>query len=258
METNQNTKDEVEIDLGALLRELWSKALIIILTAMVVALAAMLVSKTMMTSTYTSTTKLYVLARNDSDTVTSGDLQAGALLTTDYAEIIRSRQVTESVIAQLGLTNGAGQMMRHEELLGKLSVSTPSDSRVINISVQDDDPYEACDIANAIRDTAAEHIQNVMDIQTVSVVENANIPLSPDGPNTMRNGIMGGVLGAVIAAVIVIIIYMTNDTIRTSDDIERYLGLSTLGTIPLAAGEKKSARVRKNGKQMKNRGGKKR
>ena len=69
---------------------------------------------------------------------------------------------------------------------------------------------------------------------------------------------MGGVLGAVIAAVIVIIIYMTNDTIRTSDDIERYLGLSTLGTIPLAAGEKKSARVRKNGKQMKNRGGKKR
>ena len=143
METNQNTTDEIEIDLGEIFRELWSKTLIIIFSAMAVALLAILVSRTVITPEYVSTTKLYVLARNDSDTVTSGDLQAGALLTTDYGEIIQSRQVTETVIARLNLTDNSGSMLRHEDLLGKISVSTPSDSRVINISVTDDDPYEA-------------------------------------------------------------------------------------------------------------------
>ena len=257
METNQRTNEEMEIDLGAVFRELWSKALVIILAAAAAALAAVLISKTMITPVYTSTTKLYVLARNDSDTVTSGDLQAGALLTTDYAEIIRSRQVTESVIAELGLTDSSGNMLRHEALLGKLSVSTPADSRVINITVQDSDPYAACDIANAIRDAAAEHIQNVMDIQTVSVVESANIPLSPDGQSTKRNAVMGGLLGAAAAIGVILIIYITNDTIRSGEDVERYLGLSTLGTIPLTDGEKKSARHGRSGKQMKKQGGKK-
>ncbi len=255
METNQNTTDEMEIDLGEIFRELWSKALIIIFSALAVALLAILISKTFLTPEYVSTTKLYVLAKNDSDTLTSGDLQAGALLTTDYEEIIQSRQVTETVIARLNLKDNSGEMLRHEELLEKISVSTPSDSRVINISVTDDDPYEACDIANAVRDAASDHIQNVMDTQTVSVVENANIPLSPDSPSTMKNGVIGGLIGAVAAIVIILIIYLTNDTIRTGEDIEKYLGLSTLGTIPLATGEKKSAKVR-NRKQMKKQEGK--
>lgn len=254
METNQNTTDEIEIDLGEIFRELWSKTLIIIFSAMAVALLAILVSRTVITPEYVSTTKLYVLARNDSDTVTSGDLQAGALLTTDYGEIIQSRQVTETVIARLNLTDNSGSMLRHEDLLGKISVSTPSDSRVINISVTDDDPYEACDIANAVRDAASDHIQNVMDIQTVSVVENANIPLGPSSPNTMKNGVIGGLIGAVAAIAVILIVYITNDTIRTSEDVERYLGLSILGSIPLAAGEKKSAKVRSRNQVRKQEG----
>ena len=72
----------------------------------------------------------------------------------------------------------------------------------------------------------------------------------------MRNGVMGGLLGAAAAIIVILVIYMTNDTIRTSDDIERYLGLSTLGTIPLGAGEKKSPRAGRTGRQKKSQGGK--
>ena len=249
METNQNMNDEQTIDLGELFRELLNKALIIILAAVIGGLAGMFISKTLITPEYTSTAKLYVLAQNSSDSVTNADLQAGASLTTDYEEIIRSRQVAETVIARLNLTNDNGTMMQYENLLSKISVSTPADSRVINLSVTDEDPYLACDMTEALLQASMEHIQNVMSIETISIVENANIPVTADSPNTMRNAMYGAVIGLLIAIIAVVVVYMTNDTIRTADDIERYLGLSTLGAIPLAATDKKGSRFKKKNKQ---------
>ena len=52
---------------------------------------------------------MYVLAKQNNDTLTSADMQTSTLLTKDYAEMIQSRTVTEAVIAQLGLD------MTHEQ-----------------------------------------------------------------------------------------------------------------------------------------------
>ena len=104
METNQQNQDEIEIDLLELLRVLWSKIGYVILAALALGLLMVLVSKVFMKPQYESTTKMYVLSKQDSSsTVTSGDLQASSLLTKDYAELIQSRQVVETVIAQLNL-----------------------------------------------------------------------------------------------------------------------------------------------------------
>ena len=67
-----------------------------------------------------------------------------------------------------------------------VSVSTPEDTRIIAITVTDTDPVRAMEIANAVREAASEHILNVMDIQAVNVVETANLPTGPSGPNTTR------------------------------------------------------------------------
>ena len=174
--------------------------------------------------------------------MTNSDLQTSTLLTNDYAELIQSRTVTEAVIAQMNLD------LTHEELLAKLEVTVPADTRILTISVTDLDPYMARDLANTIRDTASEHIQQVMDVEAVNVADEANIPEQPVSPNTMRNGLIAGVLGCVIAVAVILIQYLTNDTIKTSEDVERYLQLSTLGMIPLDENEKKNSKrdIRKN------------
>ena len=87
---------------------------------------------------------------------------------------------------------------------------------------------------------ASDHIQNVMNTEAVNVVDEANIPDEPVSPSIKKNGLIGAIAGAFIAIVIIIIVYLTNDTIQTSEDVERYLGVSTLGIIPLAEGQKKS------------------
>lgn len=253
---NQNQKKTDEIDLLELFHELWKHAGVIVLSAAALALVGFLCTQLLMTPQYVSTTKMYVLAADASQGLTNSDLQVGTQLTNDYKELIQSRPVTETVIADLKLMAG-DRMMKHEELLGKLSVSNSTDTRVIAISVTDSDPYRASDIANAIRETAAKHIQDVMDVEYVKVVEDANIPTNPSSPSKSKNAILAGLLGGIVAAGVIIVRYLMNDTIQTPEDIEAYLGLSTLGSIPVAE-DPAAARKRRKRKKATRQGGAKR
>ena len=173
-----HSQDEIEIDLLELLRVLWSKIGYVILAALALGLLMVLVSKVFMKPQYESTTKMYVLSKQDSSsTVTSGDLQASSLLTKDYAELIQSRQVVETVIAQLNLD------LTYEEFLNKITVTTQNDTRILSITVKDEDPYVASQMADAIRVAASDHIQNVMNTEAVNVVDEANIPDEPVSPS---------------------------------------------------------------------------
>ncbi|MDE7248443.1 MAG: protein-tyrosine kinase, partial [Lachnospiraceae bacterium] len=185
-----------------------------------------------MTPTYESTTKIYILNKSESTTVTYSDVQMGTQLTKDYAELINSRYVLEEVIKILSLSE-----MEYRDLLDKVSVHTPTDTRIVSITVTDTNPQQAMDIANCIREVAGEHIQNVMDIDAVNVVEEANMPTTKAGPSVPKWTLVGGVLGAFLVCVIILIHYLLDDTIKTSEDVEKYLGLSTLALIPMAADE---------------------
>lgn len=241
MEQNQMNNDEIEIDLREIFSVLLSHLGIIILSGLVLGLVAIVGTKVFITPQYQSVTKMYVLAKQNNDTLTSADMQTSTLLTKDYAEMIQSRTVTEAVIAQLGLD------MTHEQLVKKISVSNMTDTRIITISVLDKDPYMARDIANAVRDTVAEYIKNVMNSEAVNVVDEANIPAEKYSPSVSKNGLIGGVLGCMIAVAIILIRFIMNDTIQTAEDVERYLQLSTLGTIPLLqTDKKKKKRVKKH------------
>lgn len=242
----QNLQDntDIEIDVLELFHVLLNKFWIILLAGIIAGLAFIGGTILFITPQYQSTTKMYVLSKQDNNTLTQQDMQTSLSLTKDYAELIKSRTVTEGVIAQLNLD------LTHEQLLSKMTVDSATDTRILSITVQDPDPYEACKIANAIRDVAANHIKNVMDIDAVNVVETANIPDQKSSPSITKNGIIGGFLGVLLSVAIILIAYISNDTVKTQEDVERYLGLSTLGTIPLTTTDRK----KKKKKQKRARG----
>ena len=245
---NLQNNDEIEIDVLELFHVLLDKIWVIILAGAVAALAVVAATILFITPQYQSTTKMYVLSKQDSNTLTSQDMQTSLSLTKDYAELIKSRTVTEGVITQLNLD------MTHEQLLSKMTVDSATDTRILSISVRDADPYVACEIANAIRDVAANHIKNVMDIDAVNVVETANIPENKISPSIKKNGLVGGVAGVAIAIAIILITYLSNDTIKTQEDVERYLGLSTLGSIPMSEADRKNKNKKKHKKQKRSKG----
>ena len=247
METNLQNEEEIEIDMGELLRYLAGKAGYIILTALAFAVLALAVTTFCMTPLYTSTTKMYVLNRQTNEGVTSSDLQSSTYLTKDYMEMIRSRTVIEAVIADLNLNS------TYEDVLGQIDVSAASDTRVIAISVTDKDPYEARDIANAVRNAAAAHIQSVMNTEAVTVVDEANIPTKKSSPSTIKNVAIAGGVGLFLALVVCVVLYLMNDKVTTAEDVERYLGLSVLASMPLEEEEVRRKKARKKLEKKKRR-----
>ena len=245
MENDQLKNEEIEIDLREVAGAILSKLGLIVLVGLACALLAGAFALITKTPQYESATTMYVLTKFDTDRLTDRDLRTSEYLIQDYAKLIQSRSVTEEVARKLGLP------LSHEKMLGKLSVSTEDDTRVITIKARDKDPYMARNIATEIRTTAAQQIQRVMNTEAVNVVDEANIPTLPCSSPVSKTVVMGGLLGVILAAAYVVITFMMNDTIKTPEDIERYLGLSTLGIIPVSKqktkkpGKKKGRREKK-------------
>lgn len=244
METTHTQQDDViEIDLreifGILLQNLW----LILAVGITAGLGAFLISKFVIAPTYESTTKIYILNKQDNTSVTYSDVQLGTQLTKDYAQLITSRYVLEEVVQELGLNT------TYEKMQDKVEVTTPTDTRILAITVSDPDPVAAMHVANTIRDVASAHIENVMAIEAVNIVETANLPDKKASPSCMKWTLIGGMLGCLIVAAIVLLRFLLDDTICTTEDVEKYLGLSTLAIIPKieeeTTGRRKKTRGRK-------------
>lgn len=227
-------KQEIEIDLKEIFMYLYNHLYVLIISALIGAMAFYLVSSLVLDKEYVSSTRIYVLNQQDQQNVTYTDLQTGTQLTKDYAKLVTSRTVTAQVIADLDLQNKYADManITPDGLAAMITVQTLTDTRVIQISVTDSLPYRAQDIADAVRVAASERIYEVMQIEAVNVVDTASLPEGPSSPNIMKNTVIGGAIGFVLAAAIYILIFLLDDTIKTPDDVEKYLGLSVLASIP--------------------------
>lgn len=236
---NQRQNDEIEIDLVELFYVLLGHLWLIVSIGLFCALGGFMLSKFVIQPTYESTTKIYILNKSENTSVTYSDVQLGTQLTKDYAELINSRYVLDAVIQELSLTE------EYDELLKKIDVSTPSDTRIVAITVSDHDPVQAMNIANSVRENASAHIQNVMDIDAVNVAETANMPTEKASPSCAKWALIGGLLGCFAICAIILLRHLMDDTIKSSEDVEKYLGLSTLALIPMRADEAVSKKKKK-------------
>lgn len=218
----------VEIDIASLLKTIWKRKFLIILTALITAVIALGYSVFIAKPSYQSTTRIYVVNRQQSDNnaLTNQDLQAGAYLVKDYKEIILSQDVLSTVISELKLSSTTA------DLAGKVAVSVPTDTRIVSITVTNGDPNQASRIANTLREVAAEKIIAVTKVSDVTTLEEAEAPKSPSSPNIRRNVMIGFVGGAVAMVVLVLIVEVLDDRVKKPEDIEEVMGMSLLGIVP--------------------------
>ena len=238
---NENHERKLEVTAKDVFDILLKRWVVIVLCGLVVASAFLLGTKLLITPQYQSSTTIFVLSKQNDDKVSSSDIQISTHLTNDYARIIKSRDVAEQVVDQLGLEISAGAVQ------GKISVAAEEDTRIVTIAVQDPDPVIAQRLAEAIRVISAKKIVDVMKVEMVNVVDTANLPTSPSTPNTRNNVILGGALGCLLAIGVVLLQHYSNDTIKNTDDVEHYLGLNVLASIP--TNEPASKKKKKGGRK---------
>ena len=221
-------QDKIEIDVVQMLKVLWKRKLIIALAAIVTGALAFGCSSFVVKPQFTSTTRIYVVNRNQGDKpgLTNQDLQAGSYLVKDYREIILSQDVLEKVVADQGLSFDA------KSLAKKVQVTVPADTRIVSISVKDGNPEEASRIANALREVAAQKIISVTKVSDVTTLEEARPAISPSSPNIRRNTIFGVGIGASIVILLALLVELLDDRVKRPEDIEEVMHISLLGVIP--------------------------
>ena len=224
MNTNDNAS--IEIDVLYLLRKLWSKKFFIVFVGLLVGTITLLGSVFFIKPKYTSTTRIYVVSRSSDSSLTNQDLQAGSYLVNDYKEVITSSEVLSSVIDHEKLSMSAGELSK------EIAVTIPTDTRVISISVTDTDAQRACDIANTVREVAAEKIKAVTKVDDVTTLESATKPSHPSSPNVKKNAVIGALAGVFLAIVGILVAEVLDDRVRRPEDIEETLGMTLLGVVP--------------------------
>jgi capsular polysaccharide biosynthesis protein len=237
MHGKRDENGEMVIDLRDIFYLLRKNALIILLAALILGGIAALVSATVLDPKYESTSKIYILTQSTSIT-SIADIQLGTSLTTDYLELIKSRPVVEKVISNLKLDTN------YEDMLEELVVTNPPDTRILNITVTDNNPYMAKVIANDFATVARKQISEIMKTEEPTVVEEAVVAEDPSSPNKLMNTLIGFLLGALLCTFVVILRDILDDTIKSPEDVEAYLELNTLASVPLKAGATKAKRKR--------------
>ncbi len=218
----------VEIDVMDLLKLLWNNVVSIVLGACCVALLAYLYVSLAKVPTYTSSATMYVINSQNADaSPTYADLQSSTHLIRDAQQLIYSDRVLKKTIENLGLENVTADQVR-----GNMSVAIQGETRFLEVVVVNTDPYRAADLANMICEVSCEALKDILNINMAKVVDVAEVPGAPSGPNVKGFVLGGGFLGAFIMIVFVMIRYLMDDTLKTTDDIEKHLGLSVLGNIP--------------------------
>ncbi|HEM5226479.1 TPA: capsular biosynthesis protein CpsC [Streptococcus suis] len=222
---NNQEMNTIEIDILLLLKTIWRKKFLIILTALFGAGIAFVYSSFLVTPQFDSTTRIYVVSQNVEAGVglTSQELQAGTYLVKDYKEIILSQDVLTQVATELNLK---------ESLKEKISVSIPVDTRIVSISVRDADPNEAARIANSLRTFAAQKIVEVTKVSDVTTLEEAVPAEEPTTPNIKRNILLGLLAGGILATGIILAMEVLDDRVKRPQDIEEVMGLTLLGVVP--------------------------
>ncbi len=203
---------------------------LVIMLPIVCMVAMGLASVLMMNDTYTATTDMYVLASSEgsnSSSALSSDLSASQMLTNDVATLLQSDRVMTDAADQLGLPNLRGY---------DITVTSESTTRVITLQVTSSDAQGSANVANALADCVSNVAQEVMNVESVNVIDEAPTPEAPSGPNRMLYVAVAAMAGLFAAVAIVVLMDVIDTRVRSAEDVEELLELPVIGRIPQMKG----------------------
>lgn len=224
----QGEDNEVEIDLLELLYHIMDHWKLVAACFLVCAVLAGVITKFFMKPEYEATAKMYVLSSSDS-VVNLSDLQLGSYLASDYQEVFMTHEVTNAVISNLNLS------YTYEEMQDMLTITNPSGTRILHITIKLTDPEEAAKIANEFLEVASQYVADVMITDRPTVLSTALVPDEPIGPSTIMNTMIGAMIGIVLPCAYLVIVFLLDDKVKSGDDITKVTGMPILAEVPVFA-----------------------
>lgn len=228
-------KETTEFDVSMrviALQDLWDifihRLWVIVLAAVLVTGAYVAFDKITYVPEYESTATLYILRENEGESAyrSSDDFSLALKVVNDCEHLLKSHSVLDEVIALQNLD------LTYDDLYNKVSASNPTDTRILEVTVKSDSPYNAKRIVDNICNVGTVKIEQAMGFQQVNLYEYGIIDNEPCNKTSITTYLVLAVIVMVLTYSVFLLKFLLDDRIRTEEDIERYLGLSILGDIP--------------------------
>ncbi len=223
---------EQELDLYAIWQVLVKRWKLLVIIPLIAVMVSAIVSLFIITPQYTATTTLMVTRPAEAGQILYQDIQVSRQLVATYREIVHSRRVLEDVITNENLPFGV------RELREKVDVEAVRDTELIKVDVTDPDPVLAREIANEVAAVFMEKIIDIMQVENVSIVDEAVLPGSPVSPRVPLNVAVALVVGLMGAFGLVFLLEYLDRTIKEPQEVQKRFDLPVIGLVPLVEGDK--------------------
>jgi capsular polysaccharide biosynthesis protein len=215
-----------EIDIKDFLKYL-KKFIIPAAAALVLAVAGVLIYEiNYKTTLYKATTKV-VLAQavvNDEKSkkveetgITLNDININQKLVQTYSEIAKSDEVLQKSIDKLGLETTPADLSK------RVSVTDVTDTVIIKISVEDEDPEKSAEISNRIAKEFTRSVKDTFGLSNAAILDPAKTPAAPSNDTLARDVVIAAFIAVFgIIAIAFIIYYFDNFWVIYSIDIKSF------------------------------------
>lgn len=221
--------DLVFIELLSVLRE---KIILIIVVTLVTALLGWSGSTFLITPQYEASVNMIVNTKNDTvGTMTTDEISSAQKLVNTYAIIIKSNTVLNQVIRTLNLD------MDYADLYETVTVNAIDNTQVMKIAARMENPETAKKIVDTISTIAPDIVKDAVEAGSCKVVSEVAVGDEPISPEITKITVIAAFLGMMVCVAIIILKELINDFIVDDSDVERKLGIPTLGIIPNVEGK---------------------
>lgn len=194
------------------------------------------------TPSYKASAEIYIT--NSETVINYQDVQLSAALMSDYKEILLSRIVLNQVIRDQNLT------VSYKNLKERISIVNPKDSHCLVISVTAKKPEEAVEITNSFVKYGVDQIYRTVGKNEPSVIDYAEMnAIEVIEPSLLKYGAVGAAAGTLLLCGLFTVQFLMDTTIKSEEDIEKYLCLDVLAVVP--EGEHRKTTKRRKGKKKK-------
>ncbi len=222
---------EEEIELRQYWEVLRKRWVIVVVLPLIAALTSGIISFYVIKPVYQASTTLIVGKKAADGQAAAQMLDNSVLLANQqlaktYATIAQSRTVEQNVIKALGLS------VTVEGLDGMISINPVKTTEILEIQVTNTNPELAASIANTMFQEFSKAVIEIKKVDSVSIVDKAVTPEQPVKPNKKLNILIAFVVGLMASVGLVFMLEYLDNTIKTSSDVEKLLGIPVLGIIP--------------------------
>lgn len=177
------------------------------------------------TPRFQATSTIYIPI-GSSSAIDLSDLGVGTELAGDYARLLDLREVHEDVIKSLRLTYEV------DTTRSMMSVSNDEKTRMLDITVTSSDPEEAARMANEFARVGSSYIAKIMGVVSPNIISEARVPTYQVFPNKRRIVFLAFVISVMLCCDALCWYVLSDNTVKTEDDIRRVLGIPTLAIVP--------------------------